>query len=127
VSDAISEAMSSIRGFFIALLTLALLLAPPLRAQTHADKGHGAETMLGHGIGTDHHGHDHDDDNNQVDGRDAGVSHGHNFGDHTHETAMMPGITAPTAILAQQNRRDYVRLPPVVSPAFPLERPPRAF
>lgn len=118
--------MPSIRGFFIALLTLALLLAPPLRAQSHVDKGHGAATVLGHGLGADHHGHDHDDDDNQVDGSDAGLSHGHNFGDHTHETAMMPGIPAPTAILAQQNRCNCVGLPPVVSPAFPLERPPRA-
>lgn len=119
--------MPSIRALIIALLTLALLLAPPLRAQAHSGEGHGPAMTFGHGPDTDRHGHFQEDVDNDLDvSWQTGAPLLHYIGDHTHETGMLPGCALPAARLPQRISLALIKLPPLDNPAFLLERPPRA-
>lgn len=116
--------MKSIRQALAVVMMLAVLLAPPLRAQAHANAGHGHGTAMidGHGLGADHHGHSHDDE----DAPASGAHQGHNPGDHSHDTPMIPALVAPPVIAMRATNLGFVDIPPVRQPAFLLERPPRA-
>lgn len=119
--------MKTIRALFFGMVTLALLLAPPLRAQFHlhsvpayeiaALNGH---PLDGHGHAYHDHGHSHDDDEPGHAGHKP-----HNPGDHSHESAVAAGLVTPTMEPVHRTILIVEAMDGLHETHFRLERPPR--
>jgi hypothetical protein len=109
------------------MLTLALLLAPPLRAEFHLHGKPGAGMTDPAGLPTadqDHrqadHGHSHDDD------EPGHASHKpHNPGDHSHETAVAARLIQPLIVPMPRSILIIETMDGLNQTQFRLERPPR--
>lgn len=109
------------------MVTLALLLAPPLRAQFHL---HAAPTIdlaaLDSNAAPDHghahhdHGHSHDDDEPGHAGHKP-----HNPGDHSHESAVAAGLVTPMMGPVPRTVLIVETMDGLHETHFRLERPPR--
>ena len=112
--------MKSIRSLLFGMLTLALLLAPPLRAQFHLHAPSATDITAADGHTHSDHGHSHGDDEPGHAGHKP-----HNPGDHNHETAVavrmvdpMPGPAPRTILIVEA-------MDGLSQTHFRLERPPR--
>lgn len=119
--------MRALRAILFGLLTLALLLAPPLRAEFHfhgkPDAGMTdlASLPVGdHENGQADHGHSHDDDEPEHSGHKP-----HNPGDHSHETAMAARLNHPIICPLPKTIVALETMEGPLGTQSPLERPPR--
>ncbi|MCZ8272624.1 MAG: hypothetical protein O9314_02585 [Microcystis sp. LE19-4.1E] len=119
--------MHVLRALLFGMLTLALLLAPPLSAEFHLHGKPGAEMTDPVGLLTadqDHrqadHGHSHDDD------EPGHANHKpHNPGDHSHETAVAARLINPLLCPLPKTVVIFETMVGRDGEASRLERPPR--
>lgn len=119
--------MKTIRALLFGMVTLALLLAPPLRAQFHLHSVPVYEIATLDGHPFDGHGHAHHDHRHSHDDDEPGhAGHKpHNPGDHSHESAVAVRLVDPVAGPVPRTILIVEVMDGFSLTHFRLERPPR--
>lgn len=119
--------MKSIRALLLGMLALALLLAPPLRAQFHLHSTPATDVVQIDSDGVSDHGHAHHDHGHSHDDDEPGhAGHKpHNPGDHSHESAVAAGLVTPMMGPVPRTVLIVEAVDGLNQTHFRLERPPR--
>lgn len=107
-------------------VTLSLSLSAVFMARSHDARALAEAQLKRHAELTTQlstHGHVHDD--GAEDERNFGHLHGHNSGDHTHETPSAAAVTMVDYRSAGDDWSASDFVPHIPRPHFPLDRPPR--
>jgi ABC-type Zn2+ transport system substrate-binding protein/surface adhesin len=118
--------MKPIRTLLFGMVTLALLLAPPLRAQFHLHSVPAADVAALDGNAAHDHGHAHHDHGHAHDDEPGHAGHKpHNPGDHSHESAVAVRLVDPMAGPVPRTILIVEAMDGLSQTHFRLERPPR--